>query len=63
MNMMRKMLWNAAAEVREAMLDSLLKQEDMNHVFSRRFERKTNRLIQKQKGVYVPESSKGGERT
>lgn len=50
MNITEDMLRNAAAEVREAMLDSLPPQEDMNHVFSRRFERKMNRLIQKQKG-------------
>lgn len=50
MNITEDMLRNAAAEVREAMLDSLSKQEDMEHVFSRRFERKMNRLIQKQKG-------------
>lgn len=50
MNITEDMLRNAAAEVQEAMLDSLSKQEDMDHVFSRRFERKMNRLIQKQKG-------------
>ena len=38
MNITEDMLRNAAAEVREAMLDSLPPQEDMNHVFSRRFE-------------------------
>lgn len=46
-----EMLQTAAAEVREAMLASLPKQETMRHIFSRRFERKMERLIRKQEGV------------
>lgn len=48
--MTEDMLRGAAAEVREAMLASLPKQEELHHRFSRRFERKMGRLIRRQEG-------------
>lgn len=49
MNITEDMLRNAAAEVREAILDSLPGQDELQHAFSRRFERKMGRLLQKQR--------------
>lgn len=49
MNITEDMLRNAAAEVREAILDSLPGQDELQHTFSRRFERKMGRLLQKQR--------------
>lgn len=52
MNLTDEMLRNAAADVRNAMLDSLPPPEDCEHQFSAQFEQTMCKLIRHQKGWY-----------
>lgn len=52
MNLTDEMLRSAAADVRNAMLDSLATTEEPDHIFSPQFERKMRRLIHRQKPHY-----------